>query len=49
MTRTALVFLLGSLALLTDAPEPEVKWHRDLDAANEIARETGRPLLIVFR
>jgi len=49
--------LLPSLLLLTAALQipqekaapPPIDWLTDLDAARVLARETGRPLLAVFR
>lgn len=37
--------LAGAAPTHTDGPE----WHTDLDEAAALARETERPLLIVFR
>ena len=36
-------------AAAQDAPDDEFAWRTDLEAAREDARESGRPLLIVFR
>ena len=52
MNRIALVPLaLLPLLAAQDAGEgapPDLEWH-DLGTANAFAKETGRPLLIVFR
>lgn len=34
---------------LADRADGAFAWRTDLDAAREEARETGRPLLVVFR
>ncbi len=43
----ALVLVLGLAALAAPAREPE--WFLDLDDAFAAARESGRPVLLVFR
>jgi len=49
--RVLIAFLALSLPFTT-APAPaqdEVKWERDLEQAREAAKQTGKPLLVVFR
>ena len=43
----ALVLALGLAALAAPAREPD--WFLDLDDAFAAARESGRPILLVFR
>ena len=43
---------LSALAAVLYAPELPAQylgWHRDLDKAAGVARETGKPLFVVFR
>ena len=54
-TIVALVAFIGGSALVTspagaeDPLDAAFDWRTDLDAAREEARDTGRPLLVVFR
>lgn len=51
MIRIAVLALFGSAVLAVAGfrtPEP-LTWHTDLDKARALAREQGKPLLLVFR
>jgi len=52
MNRTAiLAFAVSLAACLLPAPGEgeEIPWLSDLDAARQQAKESGKPMLIVFR
>lgn len=40
---------VGCIAELTNIEVGKVKWNRDLDAAYDWSRETGKPVLILFQ
>ena len=40
---------LGALLTGARSQDSELRWLTDLEAANELAADSGRPLLIVFR
>ncbi|MCA9105114.1 MAG: thioredoxin family protein [Planctomycetales bacterium] len=46
----AMMLVMGaSVTIAQDAEEPRtdaIEWHRDIDEAKKIARDTGRPMLI---
>ena len=41
--------VVGTNTAGQDVPDDAFAWRTDLDAARQEARETGRPLLVVFR
>ncbi len=51
--RTFILIALGttSTAFVNGAEEPVQAsvWHRDLNKASKLARESGRPMFVVFR
>ena len=46
---TPVLFLLPGLAAQATEAAPAIDWQTDFTAARESARESHRPLLVVFR
>ena len=44
-----LMVLFAAVVTPVSAQEKINGWHTDLDAASKLARETGKPLFVVFR
>ncbi|HZB47220.1 MAG TPA: thioredoxin family protein, partial [Pyrinomonadaceae bacterium] len=44
----AFALLLCAAASAAAAPGDGVEWHKDYKAARELARKTGKPMLIEF-
>lgn len=49
MWHLLLVLLFVAVAAPASAQEKISGWHTDLDSACKLARETGKPLFVVFR
>ncbi|MDB5338980.1 MAG: hypothetical protein JWN70_4599 [Planctomycetaceae bacterium] len=49
MWRLLLVLLFVALTASASAQEKVSGWHTDLDSASKLARESGKPLFVVFR
>ena len=52
MSNPRFLTALFALAAALDAPELPAQylgWHGDLDKAAAVARQTGKPLFVVFR
>lgn len=45
----ALAFAACALPAQESTPADDIVWHRDLTAATELARQTDKPMLVVFR
>lgn len=49
MCRLILVLLFVAMSSSASAQEKISGWHTDLDSACKLARESGKPLFVVFR
>ena len=47
--RTLSMAALGLVLFGSGAQEDRIRWVHDFDEGRKIARETGRPLMVVFR
>lgn len=45
----AALFLSVAASYASELPAQYLGWHGDLDEAAAVARETGKPLFVVFR
>jgi hypothetical protein len=45
----ATLFALGATVAVASAQEKILRWHDSLDRGAQTARESGKPLFVVFR
>jgi hypothetical protein len=44
-----LAYILGAMSTVASAQEKLLRWHDSLERGAECARESGKPLFVVFR